>query len=580
MKYKFLNFKLRKIVHYSLIVCILLIQVIIAIFFYNEFVNEKKLKFIKSQLEESRVLGGLTDNSRKDFMDAQNYLQKYMISQDDKDLQLYFQSLRKLNNNFEKINDYGNINPGLKNRLAQQKKDTVKIVKLKTIIDSVYQTSSKPPIQAVQDQQYELESYKNNDNFEDLNIQTQTYSDTIKKKGLMGRLRDAISGKVNVQKESTVITMTNKKPANLSKVKLRMDSLAKSMNRYYTTEVKKIQLSSAQNQKSMAENQRESIKFYGNFTKLLVYSNRLINVYEKAIKDFKSELEKEYNEQSSNNNRIRTYLVLGLMILMFVVSILIMYLTRIAFIYEMKLNAANKEIKKSLNFKNRILGMLSHELMSPLKIVNIFIDKINRTTADETTKDYLKSIKFTNNTLLIQSTQILEYTKNQETEKKLVKTVFNLKDEINSIVKAITPYIETRNNKFLVTDRIPENLMVNSDYIKINQIFMNILGNANKFTENGQIDLTIATEKIDENNISLITTVGDTGVGISESDLEKIFEPYYQGMISDKIDNFGAGLGLNLCKEIIELFNGDISVSSKLHKGTKVTFRINLNLNK
>jgi signal transduction histidine kinase len=580
MKYKFLNFKLRKIVHYSLIVCILLIQVIIAIFFYNEFVNEKKLKFIKSQLEESRVLGGLTDNSRKDFMDAQNYLQKYMISQDDKDLQLYFQSLRKLNNNFEKINDYSNINPGLKNRLAQQKKDTVKIVKLKTIIDSVYQTSSKPPVLAVQDQQYELESYKNNDNFEDLNIQTQTYSDTIKKKGLMGRLRDAISGKVNVQKESTVITMTNKKPANLSKVKLRMDSLAKSMNRYYTTEVKKIQLSSAQNQKSMAENQRESIKFYGNFTKLLVYSNRLINVYEKAIKDFKSELEKEYNEQSSNNNRIRTYLVLGLMILMFVVSILIMYLTRIAFIYEMKLNAANKEIKKSLNFKNRILGMLSHELMSPLKIVNIFIDKINRTTADETTKDYLKSIKFTNNTLLIQSTQILEYTKNQETEKKLVKTVFNLKDEINSIVKAITPYIETRNNKFLVTDRIPENLMVNSDYIKINQIFMNILGNANKFTENGQIDLTIATEKIDENNISLITTVGDTGVGISESDLEKIFEPYYQGMISDKIDNFGAGLGLNLCKEIIELFNGDISVSSKLHKGTKVTFRINLNLNK
>ncbi|UWX62140.1 HAMP domain-containing histidine kinase [Chryseobacterium oranimense] len=542
--------------------------------------NEKKLKFIKSQLEESRVLGGLTDNSRKDFMDAQNYLQKYMISQDDKDLKLYFQSLRKLNDNFEKINDYGDINPGLKSRLAQQKKDTVKIVKLKTIIDSVYQTSSKPPVQAVPDQQFELESYKNKDNFEDLNIQTQTYSDTIKKKGLMGRLRDAISGKVDVQKESTVITMTNKKPANLSKIKLRMDSLAKSMNRYYTTEVKKIQLSTVQNQQSMAQSQRESIRFYGNFTKLLVYSNRLINVYEKAIKDFKSELEKEYNEQSSNNNRIRTYLVLGLMILMFVVSILIMYLTRLAFIYEMKLNAANKEIKKSLSFKNRILGMLSHELMSPLKIVNIFIDKINRTTADETTKDYLKSIKFTNNTLLIQSTQILEYTKNQEAEKKLVKTVFNLKDEITSIVKAITPYIETRNNKFLVTDRIPDNLIVNSDYIKINQIFMNILGNANKFTENGQIDLTMDTEKIDENNISLITTISDTGVGISESDLEKIFEPYYQGMISDKIDNFGAGLGLNLCKEIIELFNGDISVSSKLYKGTKVTFRINLNLSK
>lgn len=579
MKYKFLDFKLRKVVHYSLILCILLIQVIIAIFFYNEFVNEKKLQFIKSRLEESKALGGLTDNSRKDFMDAQNYFQKYMISQDNEDLKLYFESLKKLNSNFEKINDYGDKNLGLKNKLAKQKKDTLKIIKLQTIIDSVYQYSLKPPVKIIPDQQYELERYKNTDNFEDLTIQTQTYSDTIKKKGLMGRLKDAISGKVDVRKESTVITMTNKKPANFSKIKLRMDSLAKSMDKFYTTEVKKIQRSTVQNQQSMAESQRENLKFYSNFSKLLVYSNGLINVYEKAIKEFKSELEKEYNKQSSNNNKIRTYLVLGLMMLMFIVSILIMYFTRMAFIYEMKLNAANKEIKKSLNFKNRILGMLSHELMSPLKIINIFIDKINRTTKDETTKDYLKSIKFTNSTLLIQSNQILEYTKNQEVEKKLVKTVFNLNDEINSIVTAITPYIETRNNKFLVTNRIPADIVVNSDNIKINQIFMNILGNANKFTENGQIDLSMATEKVDENTISLITTVGDTGVGISDSDLEKIFEPYYQGMVSDKVDNFGAGLGLNLCKEIIELFNGEISVSSKLHKGTKVTFRINLSIN-
>jgi len=579
MKYKFLDFKLRKVVHYSLILCILLIQVIIAIFFYNEFVNEKKLQFIKSRLEESKALGGLTDNSRKDFMDAQNYFQKYMISQDNEDLKLYFESLKKLNSNFEKINDYGDKNLGLKNKLAKQKKDTLKIIKLQTIIDSVYQYSLKPPVKIIPDQHYELERYKNTDNFEDLTIQTQTYSDTIKKKGLMGRLKDAISGKVDVRKESTVITMTNKKPANFSKIKLRMDSLAKSMDKFYTTEVKKIQRSTVQNQQSMAESQRENLKFYSNFSKLLVYSNGLINVYEKAIKEFKSELEKEYNKQSSNNNKIRTYLVLGLMMLMFIVSILIMYFTRMAFIYEMKLNAANKEIKKSLNFKNRILGMLSHELMSPLKIINIFIDKINRTTKDETTKDYLKSIKFTNSTLLIQSNQILEYTKNQEVEKKLVKTVFNLNDEINSIVTAITPYIETRNNKFLVTNRIPADIVVNSDNIKINQIFMNILGNANKFTENGQIDLSMATEKVDENTISLITTVGDTGVGISDSDLEKIFEPYYQGMVSDKVDNFGAGLGLNLCKEIIELFNGEISVSSKLHKGTKVTFRINLSIN-
>lgn len=569
MKYKFLNFKLRKVVHYSLILCILLIQVIIAIFFYNEFVNGKKLKFIKDQLEESRALGGLTDNSRKDFMDAQDHLQKYMATQDNNELQLYFQSLRKLKMNFDKIGEYENTSPRLKKTLAIHSQDTLKTAKLKTLIDSVYQNSLNPPSK-VEDKQYEPAKYKND--FEDFKIQTRTYADTVKKKGFFGRIKDAVAGKVDVQKESTVITMTNNKTIDLSQVKSKMDNTIKSMDKHYAAEVKRVQMLAAQKQKN-------NLQFYSNFSKLLVYSNGLIEVYENAIKDFKSELEKEYNQQSSNNNHIRTYLVLGLMILMFIVSILIMYFTRVAFIYERKLNAANAEIKKNLNFKNRILGMLSHDLRSPLKIINIFIDKIYRTTEDETIKDYLKSIKFTNSTLLLQSNQILEYTKNENAEKELIKSVFNLKEEIGSIVKVITPYLETRNNRFVVTDRIPEDLVVYSDNIRINQIFMNILGNANKFTENGQIDLVMITEPLGENQISLITTVGDTGVGISESDLGKIFDPYYQGMVSDEVDNLGAGLGLNLVKEIVELFDGDISVESKLHKGTKVTFRINLNRN-
>jgi hypothetical protein len=552
-----------------MILCILLIQVIIAIFFYNEFVNGKKLKFIKDQLEESRALGGLTDNSRKDFRAAQDYLQKYMATQNNDDLQLYFQSLRKLKINFDKIGEYENTSPKLKKSLDAYRQDANKPVKLETLIDSVYKNSLNPPSN-IENEPFEPAKYKND--FEDFKIQTRTYADTVKKKGFLGRLKDAVTGKVDVQKESTVITMTNNKTIDISQVKSKMDNTIRSMDQHYVAEVKKMQQLAAQNQK-------KNLQFYSNFSKLLVYSNSLIDVYENAINDFKKELEKEYNEQSSANNQIRTNLVLGLMILMFIVSILIMYFTRMAFIYEQKLNAANKEIKKNLNFKNRILGMLSHDLRSPLKIINIFIDKIHRTTKDETIKDYLKSIKFTNSTLLLQSNQILEYTKNENAEKELIQSNFNLKEEISSIVKVITPYLETRNNRFLVTDRIPENVDVFSDNIRINQIFMNILGNANKFTENGQIDLVMNTEPAGENKICLITSVGDTGVGISESDLGKIFDPYYQGMVSDEVDNLGAGLGLNLVKEIVELFDGNISVESKLHKGTKVTFRINLNIN-
>src|SRR5690606_33491930 len=235
-----------------------------------------------------------------------------------------------------------------------------------------------------------------------IEIETQTYSDTIKKKGLMGRLKDAISGKVDVQKESTIVTFKNNKTADLSKVKSEINNTIESIDKHYIEEVRKIKL-------QYAQNERDNMRFYSNFHELLIYSNGLVNVYESAIDDFKAELEKEYSKQSSINNKIRTYSVLGLMILMFIVSVLIMYFTRVAFIYELKLNAANKEIRKNLNFKNRILGMLSHELRSPLKIVNIFIDKITRTTQDENVREYLKSIKFTNNTMLLQSNQILEY---------------------------------------------------------------------------------------------------------------------------------------------------------------------------
>ncbi|MBN9337427.1 MAG: HAMP domain-containing histidine kinase, partial [Chryseobacterium sp.] len=282
----------------------------------------------------------------------------------------------------------------------------------------------------------------------------------------------------------------------------------------------------------------------------------------------------------SESNKIRMYLVFGAMILMFIVSILIMYFTRIAFIYEKRLNSANKQINENLNFKNRILGMLSHELRSPLKIIGIFINRINKKTNDESIKEYLKSISFTNNSLLLQANQILEYTKNQHKENKLVPSLFNLKNEITSILTSIEPYIETRSNKFVIHENINPDLEVFSDKAKINQIFMNILGNANKFTENGQISVDTRTESVDENTVRLVTSISDTGAGISETDLEKIFEPYYQGVLSEDVENLGAGLGLSLCKELVELYSGNISVNSELNKGTTVKFSINLNINK
>lgn len=567
---KLLDFKSRKIIHYSLILCILLIQIAIAAFFYNEFNNRKNITFLENQLSEINALEDLTDHSRKELLNSQDYFQKYLISEDKQDLESFFQSVKNLTKNLDSIRNFKFKNAKLKNNFVLPISNSEDLNNFKILVDSTYEISKsdvKAPTKVPSIKKYNVDF-----NFDKYEIEKQTYKDTIQKKGLFGRLKDAISGKESIRKDSTVITV-NKNSPDATKMKSELDSLINAIDKYYAKEIHKTQINITK-----TINNKDNKKFDKIFNKLLIYSNDLMNIYEFTIKSAKSDIEKEYKKQNSANNKKRMYLALGSMFLMFIVSILIMYFTRMAFIYEQKLNAANKQIKENLNFKNRILGMLSHELRSPLKIIGIFINRINKKTNDDSIKDYLKSISFTNNTLLMQANQILEYTKNQHVENRLIPVDFNLKAEITSILNSIEPYIETRNNQFIIRENINPNIMVHSDNTKINQIFMNILGNANKFTENGKISVDTTTENIDDKTISLITKISDTGAGISKSDLEKIFEPYYQGVLSEDVENLGAGLGLSLCKEIVELYSGNISVTSEDNQGTTVTFRINLNL--
>ena len=109
---------------------------------------------------------------------------------------------------------------------------------------------------------------------------------------------------------------------------------------------------------------------------------------------------------------------------------------------------------------------------------------------------------------------------------------------------------------------------------------MNILGNANKFTEDGSINITVFTEEAIDHRVKLTAIMKDSGIGISPTDLKNIFEPFYQGVLSNEVENLGAGLGLSLCKEIVKLYDGEISVESVQNIGTEVFFSIFLDLDK
>lgn len=262
------------------------------------------------------------------------------------------------------------------------------------------------------------------------------------------------------------------------------------------------------------------------------------------------------------------------MVLMLIISIILFNYTRMAFVYEKKIVTAKNEIQQSLNFKNRIMGMISHEVRSPLSILSIYSKKISTTIKDPEIKDCFNSIEFTTNSLLLLTNQILEYSKSEKHKFKLNNKKFNLKTEIDQIITSLASLVESKGNKIKLYNHVNTDYEVYSDATKIHQLFYNIVGNANKFTNKGLIWIAINLETISDYEMNLKVEVQDTGPGISKHDLEHVFESYYQGTVSEIVNDFGVGLGLNLCKEIVELFNGNITIESEEINGTKVTFNL------
>ena len=560
------KFKNRKFVQFSLIACTLLIQMTIFLFFYNEFFNENKLYEIRAQLENSKKIKELTNESKYELIKAQNHLNNYLDELNKDDLEIYFQSIRNITSKIDSTKVFGNSIPSIKT--FETDENQLQLENLEKLIDSVYnhlpeKIETKAPT--------DLKEFNLSSTPPEIEIEEIYVSDTIPRKKFFPRLKDAISGNVDVKTDTVFITMKYNNLIDTIKVKNDFENALNVISDFYTKELSNYQ-------SYLSSLQRTNKSVYKEYNDLVSLSNNLIEVYDTTSDELSSQLESQFNERFSKNNKIRRYTVFGLMILMFIVLIIVAYYTKQSFVYERKLKEAHDRIQNNLKFKNRILGMMSHEFRSPLKIVNLFVDRIYKKTEDEKVIDSLKSIRFTNDSLLIQANQILEYTKDQDKAIELNPVIFNLKEEINSILKIFKPYIESVNNEFEVEDELIENIFVFADRTKIHQLFINLLGNANKFTQNGKILVSLKTINLSDNHLNFITTIKDTGIGISESDIDKIFDPYYKGELLEGVENLGVGLGLNLCKEIIELFDGNISIESELGKGTSITFQINLKI--
>ena len=216
--------------------------------------------------------------------------------------------------------------------------------------------------------------------------------------------------------------------------------------------------------------------------------------------------------------------------------------------------------------KGDFLAMMSHEIRTPLNVIIGMAQIGMRSNFDDNKKrDTFADINMASTHLLGLLNDILDISKIDAGKLVLSNYPFSIEEDITYLQLLISAKAREQELSLLVeTDGI-ENVIVNGDKLRLNQVLLNLLSNAMKFTEkNKQITLSVKVLNKTDENISIRFMVVDEGIGMSREKLDKIFNPFEQADTSITRSFGGTGLGLSISKSIVELMGGKINVESKL----------------
>lgn len=525
--------------------------------------NETKL----SKAFDDMASAGRINRLNSSLVSAQGYFNKYIQDKDQNVLNDYAASLNEVISVLDSLDIDTNGDKSLTSLLQKKQKTVADIKLIKSSIDSIIdkQAQSRNEFPT----SFKFKEFETKKFLDDVKTDSYVKVDSVTRKGLFSRLGDALANRMNVQKEyvNTVVTMQYKDKVTTGNIDEQLANAVAITNDYYAVEFTKLR-------NSFSSLRTNDIKLMKLNNELLALGQGLTTEYGNANPLLQPGKQQQLIGQYNTHKTVRSFTIVLLIILMLIISAILFNFTRVAFEYEKRLTLAQEKIRESLNFKNRITGMISHEIRSPLSIISMYSKKAGTSVTEPELKETFKSIEFTTNSLLLLSNQILEYSKEENHQLKLKLKQVNLKEELDGMAPPMEYLVEAKGNRLEVFCNLDEDTKVYADVAKIHQLFYNLIGNANKFTENGEIKIEVNQQKITDYEIDLKVVVSDNGIGIAESDLQNIFESYYQGTVSEKVNDLGVGLGLNICKEIISLFDGDISIESKPGEGTKVTFNL------
>lgn len=236
------------------------------------------------------------------------------------------------------------------------------------------------------------------------------------------------------------------------------------------------------------------------------------------------------------------------------------------------IEAEKEKAQASEKAKHQFLANMSHEIRTPMNAIKGMTDILIRRNPNEDQNEYLNGIKQSSDSLLVIINDILDISKIEAGKVELEQAPFSINELVHN-VHTIMQFKAEEKGLVLVKDIPNEELFVQGDSTRLRQILINLIGNAIKFTEKGLVTTALKSEYVGE-KLNLHFTVSDTGIGIDEDNMGKIFESFEQAY-SDTSRKFGGtGLGLSISKKLVELHDGKIWVESEKGKGSHFHFII------
>lgn len=238
--------------------------------------------------------------------------------------------------------------------------------------------------------------------------------------------------------------------------------------------------------------------------------------------------------------------------------------------YNFQLQIAREKSEEATRLKAQFLSNVSHELRTPLYGVIGMAEILESEHKEIKNSPYFNALKFSSHYLLTLINDVLNVYKIEDNDIDFNYENINIREEIGHIKESLNVIAKSNKNviEISISDSVPQ--FIKTDLTRFSQILINLVSNSLKFTKRGKININLSMEEIDKSPF-LKLEVLDTGIGIPEEYIDKIFEKFVQVDVNLQEQYKGTGLGLSIVKRLVELFKGKITVESEINNGSKFT---------